>query len=328
MEKKNIAVVAGGFSGESVISLQSAALFMKFIDRTKYNPYLVKILGIDWIVEVNDEEKHINKNRFSFLNEDQEIFFDFALITIHGTPGEDGLLQGYFEMLNIPFSTGDSTVMGLTFDKGYTQLTLKSLGYLTANNILIHENDEINIKEIISKVGLPCFVKPTRSGSSLGISKVKNEDQLKMALQSAFQEHYVAMVEAELTGVEITCGVFTKLNEITALPVTEIVPANEFFDFDAKYYNKGTEEITPARINKIHAEQCQAISKRIYKDLNLKGIVRIDYMLVENDLYIIEVNTVPGMSEASIVPKQLNNAGILFRDFIDSMITLKSTVSA
>ena len=328
MDKKNIAIVAGGYSGESVISLQSASTFMKYIDSEKYNPFLVKILDEQWTVEVDRMDLTVNKNNFSFEINNVQITFDFALIAIHGTPGEDGLLQGYFEMMNIPYSTGDSAVMGLTFDKGFTQLTLKSLDYNVADHLLIHERDEINVPNIVSRIGLPCFVKPTRSGSSLGISKVKVEDQLMTAIQKAFAEHDVVMIESELKGTEITCGVYMKGEQIVALPVTEIVPANEFFDYDAKYHNQGTQEITPARISDEHFSLCQNTSKKMYKDLGLNGIVRVDYMLVGDILFVIEVNTVPGMSEASIVPKQLATANIAFKEFIDSLITLDAQVGA
>lgn len=328
IQKMNIAVVAGGFSGESVISLQSAATFMKYIDRNKYIPFLVKILDDNWVVELDGLHVEIDKNSFSFNYKEKSVKFDFALIIIHGTPGEDGLLQGYFEMLNIPFSTGDSTVMGLTFDKGFTQLALGSLGYHVANHILVHQGDQFDEQKVLDELGLPCFVKPTRSGSSLGITKVSDKTNLIPAIEKAFEEHHVTMIESELKGVEITCGVFMKYGEVVALPVTEIVSANEFFDYDAKYHNKGTQEITPARISKEQAIQCQLTSKKIYKDLDLNGIVRIDFMLVENKFFVIEVNTVPGMSEASIVPKQLECANIPFSDFIDALISLDSQVIA
>ncbi len=319
-KRKRIAIVAGGFSGESIVSLKSAETILKHIDKEIFEPFLVKVLESGWTVEWKAQELPVNKEDFSFNYENDKVQFDFAFIIIHGTPGEDGILQAYFDLIEMPYSTGDSTLMGLTFDKAYTQNVLKGLGFNVARNSVVQKGMEIQAKEICSDLGLPCFVKPSRAGSSLGVSKVKSWEELDSALNKAFSEHPTALIEEFLDGIEITCGAYLKNGEIIALPVTEIVSQNEFFDFEAKYNDESTEEITPARISADDFLNCQAVTKKVYQQLSCKGIVRVDYMLVGRELYIIELNTVPGMSAESIVPKQLAAAEIDIKLFISDLI--------
>jgi len=322
-KRKRIAIVAGGFSGESIVSLKSSETILNHIDKELFEPFLVKILKSGWTVESKGKELIIDKEDFSFNQENEKIQFAFAFIIIHGTPGEDGILQAYFDLIGMPYSTGDTALMGLTFDKAYTQSVLKGLGFSVARNAIVMEGMEVHSKEICSDLGLPCFVKPSRAGSSLGVSKVKSCSELDSALDKAFSEHSTALIEEFLDGTEITCGAYLKNGEVITLPVTEIVSQNEFFDFEAKYNDEGTEEITPARISEVDFLKCQAITKKIYAQLCCEGIVRVDFMLVGSELYIIELNAVPGMSTESIIPKQLAAAEIDIKTFITDLILEK-----
>ena len=322
-QKKRIAVVAGGFSEESVISLKSSETIMESLDPILYEAVLVKILDENWIASVSGQELPIDRNDFSYSREGMKFNFEYAFIIIHGTPGEDGMLQAYFDLIDIPYSTGDSANMGLTFDKGYTQIALKGNGFNVAKNVILRKGDQLDEESIRQNLGLPFFVKPTRAGSSLGISKVKDLSELQGALSQAFKEHHTIIIESFLDGIEITCGVYRKGGNLIALPVTEIVSQNEFFDYEAKYQNVGTEEITPARIDEEAFNECQELSKIIYHQLVCEGIVRIDYMLVRNKLFVIELNTVPGMSSKSIIPKQLRAASIEISDFLTDLISEK-----
>ncbi|NND76958.1 MAG: D-alanine--D-alanine ligase [Flavobacteriales bacterium] len=322
-DRIRIAVVAGGFSEERVISMKSSETIMNGLDPELFDPILVKIVNENWVCIVNGDEFEIDKNNFTASVHGEKLNFDFAFIIIHGTPGEDGILQAYFELIGIPYSTGDSANMGLTFDKAYTQMALRGKGFRVAKNMVLQKGDHLDEEQVRQDLGVPCFVKPSRAGSSLGISKVKDLSELQGALNKAFEEHSTAIIESFLDGVEITCGVYRKRGELIALPVTEIVSANEFFDYDAKYLDDKTQEITPARIEESIFINCQELSKKIYHQLGCQGIVRIDYMLVHNELFVIELNTVPGMSVESIIPKQLKAADKEMRSFLSDLISEK-----
>lgn len=322
---KRIAVIAGGYSGEHVISLKSAEVIMNHIDRNEFDPILVEISKDAWVVNHSLGKFPVNKDDFSFsVNEDQTRF-DFAFIIVHGTPGEDGKLQGYLDMVGVPYSTGSAMNMSLTFNKGMTQRLLKSMGFGVAEFVLLRKGESVNVEQILSRVGLPCFVKPAQAGSSLGVSKVKSEEELEAAIDKVLAVDNQIMIESFLDGREITCGVFRNKSKATALPVTEVICENEFFDYEAKYNDTNTREITPAEISAEVYERCQAVSEQIYDYLQCEGIVRIDYFLCDDELFVMEVNAVPGMSESSIVPKMVKAAGLELRQVLTDTISQQMT---
>lgn len=309
--KKHIAIVAGGNSSEVVVSLKSAKGLYSFIDKERYHLYIVTIVGNQWLVELpNKESTMIDKNNFSFYHQEKLIQFDFAYITIHGTPGEDGILQGYFELLGIPYSTCGVLASAITFNKFTCNQYLKSFGVKVSEAILLREGQTISEDEVTSKVGFPCFVKPNVGGSSFGITKVKSKEQLLPAIDKAFSEGEEVMIETFIEGVEITCGMYKVEDNTVVFPITEVVPQNEFFDFDAKYKGQ-VEEITPARISTELTSRVQQLTAAIYDILNCKGIVRVDYIISDNDtINLLEVNTTPGMTETSFIPQQIHAAGL------------------
>ena len=318
--KRNIAVIAGGDSAEIVISLQTADHIYNTLDKSKYNPYLIELKGLDWNVLMDDTKYPIDKNDFSFVKNKERIKFDFAYIAIHGTPGENGVLQGYLQLLRIPHSTCDVLSSSLSFDKFTCNSYLKSLGFKFANSILLRKNDNYASKEIIAELGLPCFVKPNADGSSFGISKVTKEKQLIPAIEKAFNEGKEVIIEEFIDGLEFTCGlVKTKLESII-FPVTEVLPKKEFFDFEAKYDPGMAEEITPARISDELTSQIQNMSSLIYDALKCKGIVRVDYMIKGEEIFILEANTVPGMTANSFIPKQVAAMNRELRDILSLVI--------
>lgn len=317
---KSIAVVCGGYTGEKAISLKSAEMVMKNIDRARYTPTLVRIDNDGWVAVMKDSEIDIDKNDFSVPAPEGRIHFDAAFVAIHGTPGEDGKLQGYFDMVGMPYNTGGVLNMSLTFDKFNTVSILRSMGFPVADSVVLKENHDFDKSGIIQRIGLPCFVKPTNAGSSLGITKVKTEDELAPALKAAFEYGEHVMVEALLSGTEITCGVLKIDGKTTALQITEIVSYNEFFDYDAKYNEASRDEITPARIPADIFEKCLRLSERIFDFLNCDGFARVDYMLQGEDLYVIELNTVPGMSEVSLLPQQCEVYGLSKKDMITKIL--------
>ena len=318
--KKNIAIVMGGDSSESVVSLKSAGVVQKYLDKEKYNAFKVLISKQKWAVVEGENEFAIDKNDFSTNINGQKIKFDAVFNAIHGTPGEDGKLQGYFELLGIPYSSSGVLGSALTFSKGTCNAVIKAWGLAnTAKSIVIRKGEVVNEQEIIAKLGLPCFIKPNNGGSSFGASKVKSEDQLKPSLEKAFEHDPEAIVEEFLPGTEVTCGVFRHSGKVTVLPITEIVPKNEFFDFEAKY--KGfSEEITPARISKELTDEVQHITGSVFEKLGLKGMARIDFIIKNDVPYLVEVNTTPGLSEESIVPQQARVAGISLEDLFGMMV--------
>lgn len=317
---KNIAVVCGGYTGEKEISLKSGAMVMNNIDRSKFNPTLIVIDRDGWSAEIDGISYPVDKNDFSVQTENETRTFEAAFIAVHGTPGEDGLLQGYFEMIGLPYNTGKVLNMALTFDKFSTVSMLRSGGFKVAESVLLKRKNDFDEDLLIKKIGLPCFVKPTNAGSSLGISRVNEASALKPAIEKAFGKSEHVMLEELVTGTEITCGVLKIDGKATALQITEIVSYNEFFDYDAKYHEESREEITPARISEKDFETCLRTSERIFDFLDCDGFARVDYILSEKGLYCIEINTVPGMSEVSILPQQCEVYGISKTEMITRIL--------
>jgi len=306
---QKIAVVCGGYSGEAEVSMRSAAMVMEHIDLTLYSPVKIVIQKNRWFAEWKGAEWEVNRNDFSVMLDGEIHQFDGAFIIVHGTPGENGLLQGYFEMLGIPYTTGDVLNMSITFNKKATTTFLKSLGFSVAESVVLYKNEEWNADSILHRVGLPCFVKPNNGGSSIGTSKVKELGQLMPAIEKAFKEDGQVIIESFLNGTEVTCGVIQWEGKVRALPMTEIVSENEFFDFEAKYKGKSN-EITPARIDKALFEEIQNLSEKIYIQLKCRGMIRVDFIIHDGLPHVVEVNTVPGFSAASIIPQQAACVGI------------------
>ncbi len=324
INKPNIAVIAGGDSSEFVVSVKSGANVYKAINTDKYTPWLVQIKGSEWIVLKDDLKiADIDKSDFSFVLNSVKTTFQFAYITIHGTPGEDGILQGYFDLLKIPYSTCDVHSSSLTFNKWFCNNYLKSFGITMAKSIKITEGETIKTEYIIEQLGFPVFVKPNAGGSSFGITKVKTRDQLVSAIEKAWKESNEALIEQFINGNEFTCGLVKIGNEKIIFPVTEILPKNEFFDYEAKYTPGVAEEITPARLPENLFKQCQELSSRIYDLCRCSGIVRIDFILKDEKFYFLEVNTTPGMTETSFIPQQINAMKLTLKEVITRLIDHK-----
>ncbi len=306
---QKVAVVCGGYSGEAVVSMRSAAMVMEHIDKNLYSPVKVVIQPDRWYAEWKGSEVEVNRNDFSVMLDGHSVQFDGAFIIVHGTPGENGLLQGYFDMLGLPYTTGDVLNMAITFNKKATTTFLKSLGFSVAESVVLFEKVGWEVNDIIKQVGLPCFVKPNNGGSSIGTSKVKQEMELSAAIEKAFKEDRQVIVESFLDGTEVTCGVIQWQGKVMALPMTEIVTQNEFFDFEAKYKGQSS-EITPARIEKALFDEIQSLSESIYKQLKCRGMIRVDFIIQSQVPYVVDVNTVPGFSAASIIPQQAACVGI------------------
>lgn len=303
--KRNIAVIAGGDSAEIVISLQTADHIFNTLDKDLYNPYLVEIKGLEWNVKIQDQIYPIDKNDFSFTIDEVKTKLDFAYISIHGTPGENGILQGYFQLLRIPHSTCNVLSSALSFNKHTCNAFLQNLGFNFAKSVLLKKGESYSIDEINKKLGMPCFVKPNADGSSFGISKVKQIEDLNEAIEKAFKEGKEVLIEEFIDGLEVTCGLVKTQSESIVFPVTEVLPKKEFFDFEAKYDPDMAEEITPARISQDLTERIQNISSQVYDALKCKGIVRVDYIIKGDEIYILEANTIPGMTSTSFIPQQV-----------------------
>lgn len=303
--KRIIAVIAGGDSAEFGISLQTANHIFATLDKDKYSPYLVVFKGTDWNVKIDETNYPIDRNDFSFTKDSKRIKFDFAYIAIHGTPGENGILQGYLQLMRIPHSTCEVLSSALSFNKHACNSYLKSLGFNFAKSILLKKNQMYSSSEIEEKLGMPCFVKPNADGSSFGISKVKKSEDLKEAIEKAFGEGNEVIIEEFIDGLEFTCGLVKTKTENLIFPVTEVLPKKEFFDYEAKYDPNMAEEITPARISEDLTSRIQKISSEVYDALKCKGIVRIDYMIRNDEIFILEANTIPGMTANSFIPKQV-----------------------
>ena len=320
MAKKHIAVAMGGYSSEFQISINSGGVVCNELDKTKYEVYPIHILKDGWYFLASNGIKYpINKADFSFENGSETITPDVIFNTIHGTPGEDGYLQAYWKLLNIPHTSTDYYQAALSFNKRDCLSVLKNFGVRCANSYYINKGSEINLEEIVKKTGLPCFVKPNRSGSSFGVSKVHEMALLQTAIDKAFTEDNEIIIETAIVGVEIGVGVYNNGTEIIALPPTEIVSENEFFDYEAKYLGK-SQEITPARITEEETEMLQHEAKRIYKLLNMKGVTRSDFIIEKGKPYFLEINTNPGLSKESIIPKQAREAGLTLTAFFDILI--------
>lgn len=318
--KKKIAVVCGGFSGESVVSMRSAQMIMGNIDCTLYEPTQIVITEAEWYALNDNNKTPVNRSNFSIKQNGIETTFDGVFMIIHGTPGENGILQGYFELLGIPTTTGDTLNMALTFNKKMTTRVLATYGFNVAKSITLKRTDSYSIQTIIQQVGLPCFVKPNCGGSSLGTSRVNVADDLHKAIDTALKLDHQIIIEEFIEGTEVTCGVIKWNGKIQALPITEIVSQKEFFDFEAKYQGQ-SEEITPARLDSAIYQQVQANSESIYSSLDCKGMIRVDYIIRGSDVYVIEVNTTPGFSEASIIPQQAAVQGINKTELISAVIS-------
>ena len=326
-QKRNIAIVCGGDSSEHDVSMRSAQGLYSFFDKERYNIYVVDVKGQDWHVDLqNGDMAKIDKNDFSFKIDGKTVTFDYAYITIHGTPGENGLMQGYFELLHIPYSTSGVLVEAMTFDKYVLNNYLRGFGVNVAESVLLRrgEEEKYSDEEIEKRIGMPCFVKPAADGSSFGVSKVKNADQLAPALRVAFMESDEVMVESFMKGTEISIGCYKTRDKAVVFPATEVVTSNEFFDYDAKY-NGQVQEITPARLSPETTKRVEEETSRIYDILHCNGIIRIDYIISKdadgNDkINMLEINTTPGMTATSFIPQQVCAAGLDIKDVLTDIV--------
>ena len=320
--KKKIALVTGGYSGEAVISYKSAQAIEKNIDTDKWDHYKIDINPNGWFYLAPGGEKFpIDKNDFSVTVNGTKINFDAVLVALHGTPGEDGKLQGYFDCLKIPYSSCDAATSALTFNKRYTVAVASFAGMHVARSLHLFKDAPLSPSDILAQLKLPLFVKPNNGGSSLGMSKVKEAAELPAALTKAFKEDDQVLVEEFIAGREFTIGVFISKGKIIALPITEIITKNEFFDFEAKYEG-ASDEITPAQVGEAIAEEIRSEARKAYTVFNCKGIVRMDYIYDESSSkpYLLEINTVPGQSEASLVPQQVKAMGMALKEFYSLLI--------
>ncbi|GHV55599.1 D-alanine--D-alanine ligase [Bacteroidia bacterium] len=320
--KQTIAIVAGGYSSEYIVSLKSAQGIWSFIDKEKYNVYIVMITREKWIVQQeNNGEIPIDKNDFSFIIAGKRTTFDFAYITIHGAPGENGQLQGYFDMLGIPYSCCGVLAASLTFNKFYCNHYVKSFGVRTAPSVLIRKGESQPSEAIIAQLSLPLFIKPSDGGSSFGTTKVTSAGQIQPAIEAALKEGNEAIIESFMPGTEVTCGCYTAKGQIKALPVTEVVSKNEFFDYDAKYNPGSSEEITPARISNELTVEIQQLTVKIYDRIGAKGIIRVDYIISPaGEVRMLEINTTPGMTATSFIPQQVRAAGLNITEVLTEII--------
>lgn len=317
--KKNIAVIEGGYSHEAEVSYKSAKTIRENLDASKFNIWQLRITHEGWFVLHKEKIFSVDVASFTCEIEQKTIAFDAAYIMIHGTPGEDGKLQGYFDMMKIPYTGCGQFPAALTFNKFFCNKALKSLGIKCANAVCINPHTIINEDDIIKEVGLPCFVKPADGGSSFGASKVKSKEALKPAIEQAFKHGSTVIIEEYLTGTEVTNGVYRNNGRATALAITEIVTENEFFDYKAKYLGE-SKEITPARISDEMTQRIKAETEQIYEHLNLEGVCRMDYMIQEGEPYLIEVNTVPGQSSASLIPQQIVYENLTLGEFYSTLL--------
>ena len=332
--KKTIAIVAGGDSSEHDVSLRSAEGIHSFLDKERYEVYIIEIKGMTWEAHLKDGSRsNVDLNDFSFMEGGKRIRPDFSYITIHGTPGENGILQGYFDLIHLPYSTSDVLVEAMTFNKFTLNPYLKGFGVSVSESLIVRKGFEhlVTDDEIIEKIGLPCFVKPNAGGSSFGVTKVKSADQIHEAILKAMRESDEVMVEAFMEGTEISQGCYKTQEKEVVLPATEVVSDNEFFDYNAKY-NGQVREITPARLKEETAERVSLITSMIYDILGCNGIIRVDYIIThttdENGkererINMLEVNTTPGMTATSFIPQQVRAAGMDMKDVLTDIIENK-----
>lgn len=332
MEKKKIvAVVCGGDSSEHDVSLRSAQGIENFLDKEKFEVFIVEINGLTWEAQLSDGKKvPVSREDFSFKAGRRKVRPDFAYITIHGTPGENGILQGYFDLIRMPYSTSGVLVEAMTFNKFTLNQYLKGFGVNVSESLVVRKGNEdlVTDNEIIEHIGLPCFVKPNAGGSSFGVSKVKTLDQLRPAIKLAMKESDEVMVEAFIPGTELTCGCYKVAGKEVVFPVTEVVTHNEFFDYDAKY-NGEVDEITPARIPNDLRDRVQALTSAIYDILGCSGIIRVDYIVTTQTddegkahmrINMLEINTTPGMTPTSFIPQQVRAAKLDIKDVLSDII--------
>jgi len=322
--KRKVAVIYGGDSSETDISVMSGKYVAANIDRERYDVYEVFIKGYEWsLCDGNCESvvktATVDKTDFSVTIGNRRHKFDIAYIMIHGTPGENGLLQGYLEMMGIPFTTCSSYVSALTFNKYSCKRFLKDTGILMADDVYLRSSESFSVDEIIERLGLPLFVKPTGGGSSFGVTKVRERGELPKAIESAFLESSSVLIEEAIEGRELTEGAFSSKGKLVMLPVTEIVSHNDYFDYDAKYLGK-SDEICPAPIKDETAGRVSEVTATIYRHFGCKGLIRADYILKGDEIYFLELNTVPGMTRMSLVPKQVETAGIDMKDFFNTLL--------
>ena len=319
--KKNIAIIMGGYSSEVEISIMSGNVVFNHLNKEKYSVYKVHILKEKWVVIIDDREYAINKEDFSFLLNDNKVSFDCVFNAIHGHPGEDGTILAYFNLIGIKHTSAPFYQMALTFNKRDTLSVVRHYGIKAATSVYLDNGDKIDEDEIINTVGLPCFVKPNNAGSSFGISKVTQKKYLKEAINYAFAEDNEILIESFLDGVEVSIGVIDYKGETKVLPATEIVSENEFFDYEAKYLG-ASKEITPARISKKQLQRLNSIAKEVYEILNLSGFSRAEYIFIGDEPYFLEINTVPGLTEASLLPQQAAAGGISLEDLFGNAIEM------
>ncbi|MEM6841028.1 MAG: D-alanine--D-alanine ligase [Bacteroidota bacterium] len=317
--KKNIAVVAGGSSSEYVISLKSAGLIMSCIDSERFNPYLVIMEKSQWYVKLDGTSYPINRANFSWEKEGQTIHFDQIYNIIHGTPGEDGKIQGYFDLLGIPYTGCDVLTSAITFNKNICKQLVRSHSITTPQSVVLRQHQPYSVDELTKELQFPCFVKPNNGGSSFGASKVDQSTGLADAITKGFEHDHEVLIEEYILGTELTCGVYWDGDMARALPITEIVTKNAFFDFQAKYEG-ASEEITPARVDEETTQKCQKLTERIYTLLGCRGLARLDFILRAGELYFIEANTTPGCSPESIIPQQIRAAGLNIKEIVNGQL--------
>ena len=319
--KRKIAIVAGGDSSEYQVSLRSAQGLESFMDKTRYDVWIVVIHGMDWHVQLPDgSTTPIDRNDFGFNWQGEHICFDYAYITIHGTPGENGLLEGYFELIRLPYSTCSPLVSAMTFNKFVLNQYLRGFGVRVAESLTLKKGRQISDDDVVDRIGLPCFIKPTCGGSSFGTTKVKTREQIQPAIEAALNEADEVMIESFMQGTEITCGCYKTKTKSVVFPITEVVSQDEFFDYDAKYNGK-VSEITPARIPEETAERVSKLTSAIYDILSCHGIIRVDYIITEGEkLNLLEVNTTPGMTATSFIPQQVRAAGLEISEVLSDII--------
>jgi D-alanine-D-alanine ligase len=319
--QKNIAIIMGGYSSEVEISLKSGEVVYESLDAQKYKPFKVHILKEGWKLVENGQEYAINKNDFSADVNGEKITFDCVFNAIHGTPGENGVILAYFDLLGIKHTSAPFYQMALTFNKRDTLSVVKQYGINTAVSCYLNQGDEIDTQHIVATVGLPCFVKPNNAGSSFGISKVYKEEDMMAAIEKAFKEDSEILIESFLDGTEVSVGVIQYEGEVKVLPMTEIVSENDFFDYEAKYEG-ASQEITPARIPEETRKRVAEVAAKVYKVLNMSGFSRSEYIIVDGEPYFLEMNTVPGMTRESILPQQAKEAGISLTDLFGNAIEM------
>ncbi|MBQ9641366.1 MAG: D-alanine--D-alanine ligase [Bacteroidaceae bacterium] len=325
--KKIIAIIAGGDSSEHEVSMRSAAGISSWLDRDKFEVYTIETRGTEWLAHLpSGKLSPVYLHNFSFKDEwGKDVKPDYAYITIHGTPGENGILQGYFDLLKIPYSTGSLLVEAMTFDKFTLNQYLKGYGVRVAEEVLVRKGKEVKAEDVVAKVGLPCFIKPNAGGSSFGVTKCKTVDDILPAIEKAREESDDVMIESLMTGMEVANGAYKKpTGEVCVLPITEVVPKTEFFDYDAKY-NGQVEEITPARLSEDTTKRVQALTSAIYDILGASGIVRMDYIISKNEagddvINLLEINTTPGMTQTSFIPQQVKAAGLDMTEVLTEVI--------